>query len=357
VNVAEAIARAKTWVETEASRMPGFRGAHLLGGVNELPADAPFPRHRDVDLHVVLEQQPWRENLELLYEGVLLEVAFTDPSLYASADAILINPALACNLAVKSVLADPSRLFQDVQPRVEREYALPRWVAARCEWSKKAARDHLQRLADANSTRDVLFHSTFLAFSLSELIAGACLRPPTTRRSLTRLGTLLDEHDRPELLEELLRALGCAHLSREQVEERLRECAEAFDRAVEVHRTPIPFGYKLHPHVRPYLVEGARELVDEGHPREAMPWIWSFHGIAHTALEKDVPEAERPHFEAGFARLLGELHLGSPSGWRARFERFEPLVAETFELADSIRRRRDWSEPGEPPRVTPRSPP
>ena len=53
----------------------------------------------------------------------------------------------------------------------------------------------------------------------------------------------------------------------------LQECATAFDRAVEVTRTPIPLGHKLQPYVKPYLVEGAREMIDEGYHREAVLWI------------------------------------------------------------------------------------
>src|SRR5262245_38428170 len=105
--------------------MPGFRGAHLLGGVNELAAEAPFPAYRDVDVNVLLEGQPWRENLDLQFDGILLEAAFPEPSLYASAEAVLGNPALASNLAAPSVLADPAGVFASVKPRVEREYASP----------------------------------------------------------------------------------------------------------------------------------------------------------------------------------------------------------------------------------------
>ena len=41
----------------------------------------------------------------------------------------------------------------------------------------------------------------------------------------------------------------------------------AFDRSVEVYRTPTPYGFTIRPHLRPYLAEATQEMINEGNHR------------------------------------------------------------------------------------------
>ena len=43
---------ARDWVISEQSAWPGFRAAHLVGGLAMLPDQASFPAYKDVDLHL-----------------------------------------------------------------------------------------------------------------------------------------------------------------------------------------------------------------------------------------------------------------------------------------------------------------
>jgi len=44
VYVHEAIASTREWIDANARQMPGFVGAHLIGGVLAMPKDALFQR-------------------------------------------------------------------------------------------------------------------------------------------------------------------------------------------------------------------------------------------------------------------------------------------------------------------------
>ena len=50
MNVSQIIELTKEWVELHGSKIPGFMGAYLVGGVNFMSPDEFFPAYRDVDL-------------------------------------------------------------------------------------------------------------------------------------------------------------------------------------------------------------------------------------------------------------------------------------------------------------------
>ncbi len=56
MNVREAKQTARTWVDVNLREWPGLRAAHLVGGITTMPADAPFPAAKDVDLHLILDE-------------------------------------------------------------------------------------------------------------------------------------------------------------------------------------------------------------------------------------------------------------------------------------------------------------
>ncbi len=138
---------------------------------------------------------------------------------------------------------------------------------------------------------------------------------------------------RPDLHEEALRLLGYDRFDRRRVEAYLAACAAAFDLAVAVKDRWAPFDFKLQPHVRPYIVEGAREMIDEGHHREAMFWIVSFLIIAHTAIQWCAPE-QAGTSQVAVDALTADVGLADPAALQARGPRLRALAAAVIALAD-----------------------
>lgn len=172
--------------------------------------------------------------------------------------------------------------------------------------------------------------------SRSGRVAIANLKPPTHRRCLILTRQLLEQHGQLELHEEILRLLGYHHLTREHVEGYWQSAAEAFDRAAEVALTPVQFGFKLRPHIRPYIVDGAWEMLDAGYHREAMFWIGGFLVIANGAIQADASPAERPYFQAKVDALLVDLGLNNMSGMAARVQWARAIADQVFKLADEM---------------------
>ena len=340
MNVSQVIELAREWVENHGSRTQGFCGAHLMGSIIRMPKNAPFPVHSDVDLAIVLRDGPDSETQNLSYKGLLLEHTAVDAERYRSAEGLLADPWLASDLVVDSILTDPVEMLAALHKTVAVEYPRRKWVIARCDAAKNAVRRSLQELGRASSPAEAWGHLAWLVVrSLAGLIGIADLRPPTNRRCLVLAREVLGAWGRGGLQEQMLGVLGCAHLSRPQVEAYLQDCATAFDRAIEVTRTPIPAGFRLSPHVKPSFVGGLREMIEEGDHREAVLWIGAHLLLSNSAIQMDAPEDEKPQFQMIVDEFVSDLGLRTSEDISSRYQRAKELTDSIFEVADDIVRR------------------
>jgi hypothetical protein len=336
IQVHEAIAYTREWIDANARQMSGFVGAHLMGGVLAMPKDALFPAASDLDFNIVCEGARETKTYDIAQQGLILEYSVVDASRYCAADDVLANPELACNLAADSILTDPHGLLASLHQEVAAQYACRRWVQARCDYEKQVVHHALEGLSRAGTPHEAPWPALNVALFLSGLMAEASLQPPTHRRSLVLLRNTLGAYGRADLHEALLCLVGFANLTRPQVERYLGDCADAFDRATAVTHTPVPFQYKFQPHVRPYIVDGAREMIEQGCHREAMFWISGFLTFANAAIQADAPAAERPLYQAKVDRLLDDLGFCTMADVRARAAAARDLAAAVFDIADTL---------------------
>ncbi len=332
--VAEVVGIVREWVDLQARHLPHFAGAYLWGGITALPADAQFPLYRDVDV-VVVTEGAHDDNREIPYRGLMLEVIALDLAAHRNAEAVLANPSHGPNMAATQILADPTGILVPLQQAVAAHYGRRRWIQARCEAEKASAEQSLAAMRQASMPVEILDSVREFLGALSGLLAVAQLKRPTTRRTLTLLRELLEAHGRLDLHEAALTLMGCAHLSRAEVQAMQDQCAIAFDRAVEVYQTPTPYGFAMRPHLRPYHVQGAQEMIDEGNHREAMFWITCLD-TAYIVLQNDAPAAEKPVFAAQFRAMHDALGYTSLEGWAERVAAAERLAEEIYHIADAL---------------------
>jgi hypothetical protein len=348
MTVAEVIRRAENWVGKHAVGETGFTGAHLLGSVNALPLEAEFKPFLDVDIAVVLKDVPaqtglslpyrglLRENRELSHDGLIIEAVYMSGEIYQSAEDVLSNPTLAYDMRVGRILSDPRGELDRIHRRVAAEFSRPVWVRARCEEEKLIALGSLKAGESAATPGETAFSMSWGATCLCSLLALATLEPATHRRSLVRAKRILGEKGRPELHERLLNVLGFDRLDEHAVRAYLDHFARVFDRAVEVTTGQTPFSFKLSPHVRPYLIEGSREMVDEGHHREALFWIFSGIFVSTLAVLVEGDPSEAPEIQAAWEGLLNDLGLADGATSRLRLQEEMALAQEYFALADAL---------------------
>lgn len=333
--VAEVITIIREWVDLHARQMPDFAGAYLWGGLTSMAADAPFHLYRDVDVVVVLTQGAPEEEWEEFYRGLSLEIIAKNLNEHHDVEAVLANPSAGPNLATTQILADPTGILTPHHQAVAADYPRRRWIQARCDTEKSWAENALGNMRQAATPQDRMNAVRDFLSAMSGLMAVAQLKRPTTRRTLALLRELLEAQGRPDLNEMALTVMGSAQMSRADVEALLNQTMTSFDRAVEVIHTPIPYGFAIRDHLRPYYLDGTVEMIDEGSHREAMFWV-AIHDVVYLALHNDAPDAEKPVFAAQFLAMQSALGYTSDAVWAERVEIASRLAAEIYQIADAL---------------------
>lgn len=337
--VGEVVEIVREWIDLHARHMPHFAGAYLWAGITALPADAPFPLYRDVDVVVVFTEGTQDDTQEVFYRGVMLEVIAKKLDAHLDVEAVLADPSHGPNMATTQVLADPTGVLVPLQQAVAAQYGRCRWIRTRCEAEKATAEQQLAAMRQVSGPvngEEALWTVWQLLNALSGLLAVAQLRRPTTRRTLSLLGELLDEQGRRDLHETALTVWGSAHMSRADVQAMLDQSVIAFDRSVEVYHTPTPYGFTIRDHLRPYLTEATQEMIDEGHHREATFWIMTLATESYLVLQNDAPDAEKPVFAAQLQAMLADLGYTSAEAWAERVDSAERLAREIYLIADAL---------------------
>lgn len=308
-----------------------------MGGITRAAPHAVFPTDSDLDLMLIVDRPTTsKDPIDELYRGVSIEAGIRGVEEYASPETVLANPEIADHIAVGAILTDPIGLLSSIQPVVARDFARRRWVVLRCEDEKRRYEMFLNAARLAHMPVELIFPVILAIQNLASLVAVALLVPPTHRKSLVLLREHLRTLERPDLFERALAAAGIRELSRARVQWYLDEAVIAFDRAIEVKQTPVPFDFKLRPHLRPYLLDGSQSMIDAGDHREAMPWIAGGMLISTAVLLNDAPEAERPRYASLLDDLVSDLGLATEPQRLERVTLTEELASDLFRLADEI---------------------
>lgn len=326
------------WVDVHGRHIAGFCGAYLFGSIATMPPDASFATYRDVDLIVVLETgtKSTDENLEVAFKGLMLEVGFIGMEEHHDVEAVLARPDRAGTLAHTRILADPLGVLVPLQRAVAASYTERQWVVARCEVEKQMVRSSLEQMAQPPAPLLRLLSLVGVMFGLSGLLAVTDLHVPTSRRALILMKRSLDGMRRSDLYTEVLGLCGVDDLDVEQVEGFHRAMLTAFDRAVEVKQTFVPYSFKVAGHTRPYADEAIDEMIREGYHREAAFYLALPYGGVNAIIQNDGADDEKAAVQGGFDALLDALDLLHPHDWTDRVQRAHALATEIFRLADAV---------------------
>jgi len=294
---------AAQWVDENVAHLPGFHGAYLAGGIHRMSEDDTFPPYVDVDVHVILDRanESGQRQDSYLYHDVIVESYYVDRGAYESWEMVASNPLEGQSFRSLGVIADPTGRLTAIQEMVAQNFSRPQFLEERCA---KLHETIMATLDDEQKSSSMAPMLRLLA-NVHYLIANARLKDPTNRRAMRQVREILHADGRQDLYESILALHGFTHVSREETEYRLQECLRAFDRAVEVFRTPFWSDHRIHPYVRPYVADGAQEMIQEGYHREAMPWIVWNHVVANVAIQNDAPEDEKRQFQESFDRIYG----------------------------------------------------
>lgn len=344
MNVMETKEIVRDWVEVNATSWPGFRAAHLVGGITAMDDADVFPSTKDVDMHLIFEDDspmvqthgPMPNLLEVSVQGIPVEAGLKPISDYATPEVILGNPELAFHLTVSSSLYDPDGWLDGLCQAVIPQYADREWVDARMEHERRgfervfAMRPMANAMLGPSGELNMLgYMSTFLGGALSV----ASLQPPKIgSRLFATIRAYLLQQDRMDLHERMLALFGLDRLPAPDVQLMLNEAARFFDLALERKQHPHPFEHKLNAHLRPYLVDSCQKMIDDGLHREAAGWILPYYLATTDVLKVDGLPDEQAWADGRQFSYLNERRFGTPGQRNARFEQMGGLGEEIFAL-------------------------
>ncbi len=335
--VAQVINIARQWIEDKYGDRPDFVGAHLVGSLHHMPFDAPFLAYRDVDLGIILDSISEQDIDDSNYDGLIMEAILAPVQRYESAEELLAD---ACNASIfaadHSVLLDPFGKLSALAKEIKREYPRQKWVTARRDETLANAQKAFVALTKAEDITHAIFALGELNMYLIATLTVVRLTPLTHRRNMLQLRDIIRLNREKKIFEKLHRLLGSQHVTPDVAEDLLAKTTEAFDYALTIHKTPVPYEHKLKACIRPYLVEGTQEMFNEDGHRESIFWITLFMMISCAAIQADAP-AEQQAKHLGHAHdLLQTIGLVTPEDIRERTLLAQTLLEEMKQLTDHI---------------------
>jgi len=349
MNAGEVRRTAAEWVSANQHRWPGLVAAHLVGGITALPAEAQFPAHKDVDIHLVVaagspllqQMGPMLNVVEEYVDGIAIEAGFKSAGDYASPEVVLANPEIAHHfLQDDIVLYDPDGMLAALLDVVRKDYARRKWVEARVNYERNGFEAALGLRPMAAGMYGESGQAIVLGYAHTYLVAAlqvSQLRSPAIGgRSLVRLRGVLEEVGRLDLAERVLEVLGLVDFTPARARQIVADGAALFDIAVESRRTPHPFQHKFFPHLRRYFVDSCHEMIDEGYHREAAGWATPFVLTAADIIRVDGPESAQLLADSTRGALLGDLGMSDSEQLDSRFRHMESLGEEAFQLVGEL---------------------
>jgi len=327
---------ARQWVMEEARNIPGFMGAFYHGSTNWLPGDATLPATSDLDLMVVFAEPPPVKLGKFIYRDVLLEVSYLASDQLQSPARVLSDSHMAGSFREPGIILDPSDELTKLQVAVAAAYAQRQWVYARCEDAKNKILRNLQGLHAADSFHDQVTAWLFATGVTTHVLLVAGLKNPTVRRRYVAVSELLTDYGYTNFYRTLLELLGCADMSRGQVEAHLAALMEVFDTAKTVIKTPFFFAADISDLARPIAIDGSQAMIANGLHREAIFWIVATYSRCQKVLYHDAPAEIQEQFTPGYRHLLGDLGIRSFADLQQRSEQIKAFLPHLWAVAEAI---------------------
>jgi hypothetical protein len=344
MTVGEAKDIARQWVEEQKGEIERFHGAFFAGSINFKSEDELWEeKTSDVDIHVLIDGEVPKSirQRKLSYHGIILEPSYENRENLMTPEQVLSSFTYAYHFTVPSIISDPSGHLSKLQEAVERDFAKAKWVKARFEKVYPIAERMVDRcINDHEEGYDSIkrfgtFLPVFIGLGDAPLIAD--LKVPTLRRIYVLLRELMDRYDQTHLYNAILDLGGFRSLSQKQVFSIHGAFTEAFDRAVQVLRTPVGYDFNLQAAARPYIIDGTRQMIENGQHREIAWFIMWVFGAAIAAIQNDAPKEEKAIYVESYQKAMNTLGFTSEEVIIDRAKKLkEELLPEIMEVAEYI---------------------
>lgn len=336
MKVMDARRSAAEWVRMHAASEEWFRGAYYSGSTVGMADDAVLPASSDIDIVVVTaEDEPPVKPGKLVFQGTLIEVTLLPWNQLASAEEVLASYHLAGSFRSDTIITDPSGHLRKLLAEVGSRFNKLEWVRRRCKNARDRIEGGLRGLDIHAPLHDRLTGWLFPTGVTTHVLLVAALRNPTIRLRYAAAREVLEEYSLQAVYPQLLKLLGCSHLSASRVDHHLNELAHTFDAAAEVVRTPFFFRSDITALSRPIAIDGSRDLIHAGRHHEAVFWIAATFARCHQIFAADAPHLQQLYLPSLLA-LTDDLGVTDSSAMADRAEAVMQFMPELWGAAERI---------------------
>jgi hypothetical protein len=273
---------------------------------------------------------------KIRYRGVLLDVTYLAAADVRSPEAVLSSYYLAASFRRPGIVLDPTGHLAELHDVVSRQFHRRQWIERRCQHGWSNATRHFASLSPTLPLHDQATIWLFGTAASTIVLLSAGLRNPTVRTRYLAVRHLLADYGLQDQYEPLLEALGCAQMTRAQVEGHLAALEPVFDDAAKVVTSPFFFASDISAAARPISIDGSRDLIERGYHREAIFWIAATFGRCDKILYHDASPRVRDEHLGSFLALLDDLGVGSTPELLERARQVDELAPRIWETAEAI---------------------
>jgi hypothetical protein len=116
----------------------------------------------------------------------------------------------------------------------------------------------------------------------------------------------------------------------------LEDTTTAFNRAVQVIKTPFSADYDVCEAARPICIGGSQELISNGDHREAVLLIMIVFNRSILAIQNDAPEDEKLPFLLSYQKALDVLGFGTEKDFFHRVAEWKNTLNGIWDITGEI---------------------
>jgi hypothetical protein len=151
-----------------------------------------------------------------------------------------------------------------------------------------------------------------------------------------RLREVLKKYNKLHLYEKIFELYGSLNIGRYQAGFACSEMAKAFDRAVQVIKTPVRSDYNISKAARSYAVGGSFEMIENGDYRGAVGFAMWIYNVAVKVIQNDAPEEDKAKYLESYQNAMDTLGFTSEQVIIERAKKLKELIPKIMEVAEYI---------------------
>lgn len=338
----EAKSLVKKWLEIKAPDINGMIGAVLGGSANFMNDDEPWPASSDLDIWIMVTPEGMKDSINLEkvnYNGVILEVTCKNFEHYNAPEKLLSSPFEGYHFANPGcVLLDTDSTIEKLVAAVSMQFSEPEWVQARLDACRGNAVGKLHWTIELpkDSYFDKLCYFILGVKNISTMPVIAALKHPTVRRALAVSQGVLAEHGRLDFHDRILALCGVQKIDSRLAAKAANDLIPAFQRAIEVAKTPFFSSGSLKRDVIPLYLQGAEEMIRDGYHREVMHHVIFYYWRIYQALAHDAPSSEQSFWMERRQAAFAQWGLADATGVDLQARAGLDLMKQTDEICQEI---------------------